>query len=164
MLARVALAEDDFGLPKCHELSRDPRRVEEGLGIESAVLLRFHDEIPEKHLDRRMTTIDSSDGRCTQAATRTPAGSTRDYSKQYCTPVSPLGQALSAWPRCPAISTRRVASSSTNKTANGVSPPSWHRRTRSARPRLLPLTGSETQRLRTGRFVLGESLDCPPAH
>ena len=45
VLTRVALREDDLGSPIVHDLSRDPRRVEEGLSIEGAVLLRFHGEI-----------------------------------------------------------------------------------------------------------------------
>ena len=42
VLTRVALGEDDVGSPILHDLSRDSRRVEEGLGIERPLLLRFH--------------------------------------------------------------------------------------------------------------------------
>jgi hypothetical protein len=40
-LTRIALGEDDVGSPILHDPSRDPCRVEERLGIERPILLRF---------------------------------------------------------------------------------------------------------------------------
>ena len=40
-LTGIALGEDDVGSPILHDPSRDSRRVEEGLGIERPLLLRF---------------------------------------------------------------------------------------------------------------------------
>ena len=40
-LTGIALAEDDVGSPILHDPSRDSRRVEERLGIERPILVRF---------------------------------------------------------------------------------------------------------------------------
>ena len=71
-----ALSEDDVGPPILDARSCDPTRVEKGLGIECAGLLRFHGEIPWRprcfgavaERARTLIRVDALDKICTETS------------------------------------------------------------------------------------------------